>query len=94
MYVCVRVRVGVRVCVCLCACVRVCVGRAVGGAVCVYVTCVHLDEKELIEVLCSCQPGRLLSKIRGSDNILICLASYRKCAAYHPIPSGNYLGGD
>ena len=85
----VRVRVGVRVCGCLCACVRVCVGRAVGGAVCVCVTHVHLDEKELIEVLRSWQSGRLLSKIRGSDHILICLASCRKCASYDPIPSGN-----
>ena len=82
-------RVGVRVCVCLCAYVRVCVGRAVGGAVCVCVTHVHLDEKKMIEVLRSWQPGRLLAKIRGSDHILICLASYRKCASYDPIPSGN-----
>ena len=54
--------------VCVCVRVCVCVGRAVGGAMCVCVTHVHLDEKKMIEVLRSWQPGRLLAKIRGSDH--------------------------
>ena len=67
--VCVYISVcAMCVCICvggdLCVCVRVCVGCAVGGAVCVYVTHMHLDEKELIQVLRFWQSGRLSCQLQ------------------------------